>query len=421
MIKKLVALLLFVSSCSFLCAQTIKTDVLVIGQTPSGIAAAIQSARSKVKTVLTGANQNMPGGVSVISAASDLPAGIWSEFRARVHEFYKGKPGFDTGDNGELKFEGTMAASILKKITDTVKNLSSYPNSLFTSIKKDGDRWEVRISQNEKVVTIKARVVIDATEHGAVAAKLNTAAVDGVSRLNYRSKIYRTSIASAANLSFVPLNAVILKGTDNLLVTEKALSAERDIQWLPLQLELGQGVGATAAYCAFFKTTTKNLKVRIIQGEILDFNGRLIPFADIPLHDADWRAIQQVAATGMLEGSEAEDKNPQLFFQPDASVNTAEVKPVLTEIYTRAFLWFNREKPAEKFTVGNMLSLISDYTLTEPQVLKLNIQKAWKSQYKFKLDFNPGRPITRREFAVLANKFLNPFARTVDLDGRLVN
>lgn len=414
-------MLLFVSSCSFLCAQTIKTDVLVIGRTPSGIAAAIQSARSKAKTVLVGANENMPGGVSVISVARDLPSGIWSEFRARVHEFYKGKPGFDTGDNGELKFEGTTAESILKKITDTVKNLSSYPNSLFISIKKDGDRWEVHISQNEKIITIKARVVVDATEHGAVAAKLNMAAVDGVSQLNYRSGIYRTSVASAADLHFVPLKAVILKGADNVLITEKILPAEKDIQWLPLQLELGQGVGATAAYCAFFKTTTKNLKVRIIQGEILDFHGRLIPFADIPQNDADWRSIQQVAATGMLKGWEAGNKNPQLFFRPDSAVSTAEVKPVLTEIYTRAFLWFNREKPAEKFTVGNMLSLISDYTLTEPQVLKLNIQKAWKNQYKFKLDFNPERPITRREFAVLTNKFLNPFARTVDLDGRLVN
>jgi len=30
-------------------------------------------------------------------------------------------------------------------------------------------------------------------------------------------------------------------------------------------------------------------------------------------------------------------------------------------------------------------------------------------------------PITRREFAILANQFLNPFARAVDLNGRIVN
>src|SRR6185503_8868139 len=426
MIKKIVAVLLFVSSCSFIYAQTIKTDVLVIGGSPSGEAAAIQSARSKVKTVLVEphAGPGLPGGMSVIYPNNDLPWGIWGELSERIRKFYKGKPGFDNKEGGPLKFESTVAASSLKQIADTMKGLSTYPNSLFTSIKKDGDRWEVRISQNEKIITIKAHVVVDATERGEVAKKLN-AAIDGrpgnISEQSEPSKIYRTSIAALNNTSFIPLRAILLKGADNVLVTEKILPAERDIQLLPLQLELGQGVGATAAYCVFFKTTTKNLKVRVIQGEILDFRGRLIPFADIAQNDADWRAIQQVAATGMLKGSEAGDKNPQLFFRPDSLVSTAEIKPVLTEIYTRAFLWFNREKPAERFTVGNMLSLISYYTLTEPQVLKSNIHKAWKNQYKFNLDFNPGRPITRREFAVLTNKFLNPFARTVDLDGRLIN
>jgi len=31
------------------------------------------------------------------------------------------------------------------------------------------------------------------------------------------------------------------------------------------------------------------------------------------------------------------------------------------------------------------------------------------------------RPITRREFAILANQYLNPFARTVDLGGKIMN
>lgn len=420
MIRKFIAVLLLTSSCSFVYAQTIKTDVLVIGRTPGGIAAAIQSARSKVKTILTGPVQDMPTGV-LTGPVADLPSGIWSEFRMKIQEFYKRKPGPDPGDDAALKLETGAAELTFKKITDTVKNLTIYPNWDFTSVKKDGDRWEVRIGQNEKTITIKARVLVDATEHGAVAAKLNLVAAEGLRHLTYQSRIYRTSIASAGNLTFVPLRAVVPGGAENILVTNKIMPAEKNIQSLPLQISLGQGVGATAAYCAFFKTTTKNLKARTIQGEILDFNGRLLPFADISYHDADWRSIQQVAVTGMLKGTTGGEKNAQLFFRPDSLVSTAEIKPVLTEIYTRAFLWFNREKPGDKFTIGNMLSLISDYTLTEPQVLKVILQKAWKSQYKFKFDFNPERSITRREFAVLANKFLNPFARTVDLEGRLIN
>ena len=173
--------------------------------------------------------------------------------------------------------------------------------------------------------------------------------------------------------------------------TEKALPANKNIQYLPVQLTLGQGAGTVAAYCAFFKTTTNNLNVRIIQGELLDFKGYLLPFADISQKDPDWRAIQQVCATGLIKGILHINRNDSEFlFKPDSLVNTAEIKPVLTEIYTRAFLWFNKEKPREKFTLDNLLSFISDYTLTDPQVLQFRIQRDWKTQYKFKTDF--GRP-----------------------------
>ena len=210
---------------------------------------------------------------------------------------------------------------------------------------------------------------------------------------------------------------------DNYTGNRKSvLPANKNIQYLPLQLTLGQGAGTVAAYCAFFKTTTNNLNVRIIQGELLDFKGYLLPFTDISPKDPDWRAIQQVCATGLIKGILHIKRNDSEFlFKPDSLVSTAEIKPVLIEIYTRAFLWFNKEKPGERFTLGNLVSFISDYTLTDPQVLKFRIKRDWKSLYKFKTDFDLNRQITRREFAVLANKFLNPFARTVDLNGMPVN
>jgi len=219
-----------------------------------------------------------------------------------------------------------------------------------------------------------------------------------------------------------PISSVLVKDADNILYIAEALPANKNIQELPLQLEVGQGAGAMAAFCAFFKTTTAHLNVRIIQGELLDFKGYLLPFSDIKQTDPAWRAIQQVGATGMLRGNwQVHDDKANFVFKPGALVSTAEVEPVLTEIYTRAFLWFSKEKPGEKFTLGNLLSFISDYTLTEPVVLKARIQKEWKTLYKFEPYFDLNRQVTRREFAVLANKFLNPFARTVDLSGRMIN
>jgi hypothetical protein len=189
-----------------------------------------------------------------------------------------------------------------------------------------------------------------------------------------------------------------------------------------VQMILGQGVGTVAAYCAFFKTTTKSLRVRTIQGELLDFKGYLMPFSDVNQSDPYFRAYQQVAATGLLQGVPyAKGNSVKIMFQPDSAVMTSEIKPVLNEIYTRGFIWFIKEKPAEKFTVGNLISLISDFTLTDPHILQILMQKTWNTQYQFNKRFDMQRPATRREFAVLVNKFLNPFARIVDITGKLVN
>ena len=380
MIKRLAALLLFLHF-SLAYSQTIKTDVLVIGGAPGGVAAAIQCARSKVKTVLV------------------------------------------------------QQERMFTQNADTVKNLSIDNNAKFVSIKKDGDRWEVVISVNGKTEILKPRVVVDATENGTVvkAAGLKYTGLDVVQTVA-QAKEYRTSIATgdvsvrhdALTVNnypplpgyVVPIKALIVKGADNLLFIGDLLPGANKLED---QLALGQGAGVTAAYCAFFKTTTAHLNVRAIQVELLDFKGHLLPFEDIST-DPYWRAIQQVCATGMLRGKQKMiDGKSQFLFMPDSIVTTAEVKPVLTEIYTRAFLWFNTAKPGKEFTVGNLLSFISELTLTEPDNLQRKIEKEWLEQYKFKSPFDMERPITRRQFAILANKYLNPFARTVDLDGRVVN
>ena len=601
MLKKLLVPLLFFAF-SVADAQTIKTDVLVIGGGASGVAAAIQSARSKIKTLLIepgpwlGGSMTM-GGMCVLDANRDLPSGIWGEFRRKVTDYYRPRLGYDTAYNSILRFEPYTGAEILKKITDTVKNLTVKLKTPWISIKKNGTGWEVGITVNGETVTVVAKAVVDGTETGEVAAKAGARFVSGsesrkdtgetqapeeaspaienitwivilkdfgrnadktiakpegydpalyswlkgqdikqmlkkasipndkyminwtdynknnhldnADKLNpenrndlykktklktlglvyylqtesgyknlglddqfntpdhlpyipylreYRhvkglvrmvlddinkpydreSKLYRTSIAvgdavpDATSITqpfpaySIPLGAIVIKDLDNLLVTEKAISVSHLVNASTenpsVQMTLGQGVGATAAFCAFFKTTTKHLNVRIIQGEILDHKGYLMPLTDIPQKDVHFRAIQQVSTTGMLKGIPKTNGNAiEIHFEPNDMVSTEEIKPVLTELYTRGFLWFNKEKPGEKFTVGNLLSLISDYTLTDPKNLQIYLQKAWPSQFKLTGSFDLNRPVTRLEFAVLVNKYLNPFAKTVDLSGRIVN
>lgn len=593
--KLLIPLLCF--AITFAHAETIKTDVLVIGGGASGVAAAIQSARSKVKTLLVepgpwlGGSMTM-GGMCVLGANRNLPSGIWGEFRRKVTDYYRPRLGYDTTHNSILRFEPYTAADILKKWTDTVKNLSVKIKTPWTSIKKDGTGWEVTIMVNGEVVKVDAKIVVDGTETGEVALKagakfegdidreriiwiailkdfgrnndktipkpegydpsiyswlektnvrqmLNDASIPNdkymidwdvyettgtnpgskkedfyknaklrtlglvyylQTKLGYKnlgldgqfgtsdnlplapyvlesrrikgfvrmvnedvlrpydreSKVYRTSIAVSdalispdsitvsqtlknfvpgqlraklrlSNVGYtIPLGSIVVNDLDNMLVTEKAISVSKEVnsgtRYPSVQMTLGQGVGATAAFCAFFKTTTKHLHVRMIQGEILDYRGYLVPITDITQKDPHWRAIQQVCATGLLKGIQKTNGDAaEIHFEPNDIVSTEEIKPFLTEIYTRAFLWFNREKPADKFTLGNLLSLISDYTLTDPKTLQLYLQKAWTRQFKLTGTFDLNRPVTRLEFAVLTNRYLNPFAKTVDLSGRVVN
>ena len=596
MIRKLLLLLLCFAF-TFSHAETIKTDVLVIGGGASGVAAAIQSARSKVKTLLVepgpwlGGSMTMSG-MCALEANRDLPSGIWGEFHRKVTDYYRPRLGYDTTHNSILRFEPYTGADILKKICDTVKNLTVKMKTPWTTVKKDGTGWEVIIMINGEAVKVDTKVLIDGTETGEVAARagakfdgdastervtwiailkdfgrnadktitkpegydasayswlkgndikqmlravsipndkymidwdrynkssagaitnkdelykkaklhtlglvyylqtelgyknlgldgqfgtpdnlpsaplvLESRRVNGAVKMvdddvlkpyDRESKVYRTSIAvSDAQISAdsatasrmlansvhgpssiavrmphvgytIPLGAIVVKDLDNMLVTEKAISVSEGINggtsYPSVQMTLGQGVGATAAFCAFFKTTTKHLHVRTIQGEILDYKGYLMPITDVPQKDIHWRAVQQICATGLLKGVQKTNGDKiEIHFEPDDVVSTEEIKPFLLELYTRAFLWFNKEKPGDKFTVGNLLSLISDYTLTDPKTLQLHLQKAWGPQFKLAGTFDLNRPVTRMEFAVLTNKYLNPFAKTVDLSGRVIN
>ncbi len=590
-------------------ADTIKTDVVVVGGTASGVAAALQCARSKVKTILVEpgpwlGGEMTSGAMCIMEGNRNLPSGIWGEFRKQVREFYKKTPGFDTTYNAVLRFEPYTGAAILKKMTDTVKNLTLKLKTPWTTVKKNGTGWELTITENGRTNTIRAQVLIDATETGDVATKAGVQFISGfdsrqdtgeqlapektipeiqditwcavlkdygaaadktiakpegynASRYDclkgkdllrmvkggklpndkylikwsecansytsstdllslqkreqyykdmrlrtlgliyylqttgglknfglsdefgtpdqlpsipymreYRrakgqirmvlddiltpysrsSKLYRTSIAvgdaspgqhfvggNGPKTSYppflaysIPLGAVVVKDFDNLLVTEKSISVSHLVNastfYPSVQMVLGQGAGTVAAYLAFFKTTTANLRVRTIQGELLDFKGCLMPFSDVPQTAAAFRAIQQVGATGLLKGiPHVNGKTAAVLFKPDTVVYTEEIKPVLTELYSHAFLWFNSEKPGAQFTVGNMVSLISNTTLSDPKPLRMALEKQWQTTYKFAQPFDTQRPITRLEFAVLANKYLNPFARNVDLTGRLIN
>jgi ribulose 1,5-bisphosphate synthetase/thiazole synthase len=608
MFKKLFVLILFINITGAY-AETIKTDVLVVGGTASGVSAAIQSARSNVKTMLIEqgpwlGGEMTSGGMCILDANRNVTTGIWAEFRKRVRTFYRKTPGYDTTATAPLKFEPYTGAAILKKMSDTVKNLTVKYNVAYTNVRKDGNNWEVDVVIKGNPVTIKTKVLLDATPTADIAAKAGAKFITGFDsreqtnetlapekplplieditwvaivkeygkntiylmpkpegydpalylslrgkdikkmleggrlpndkfmvkwsdntysatpeqlspenreayyklvRLRtlgmiyfiqnelgfknlgvddqafptadhlpsipyireyrraagqtrmglreiytpYVNKLYRTSIGTgdaafgqhyndpaAPKTNYpplpaytLPMGAVVVKDQVNLFVTEKGMSTTHltnaSTFYPSVQMTIGQGAGATAAYCAFYSDydkSTKNLEIRKVQGEILDYKGMLYQFADVTPADKNFRAIEQVTATGLLHQIQVPNgKTMEVMFKPDSTVTTADIKPLLLEIYTRAFIWFSKNKPSDVFTVADMLSYVSDYTLTDPKTLQNLMKKQWKETFKFKDSFDMSRPVTRYEFAVLTNRYLNPFSTAVDITGKVVN
>lgn len=256
MVKKLFTLFLIFNS-YFTYAETIKTDVLIIGSGASAVTAALQCAHSKVKTILLvkgGWLEDMEAQKMVsVNANRNLPSGLWGQFRNEVLNFYKKTPGFDTTYNAPLTFEPYTGAAILKKITDTTKNLIVKLNTNYTTIAKNGTGWELTITANGQTDHIKARVIVDATSSGEIATKVG-ATLPAANKIEGSdpNNLYRTSIAIGDNYC-IPMNVFVAKGADNLLVTNKAFGFDGDIQNLPIQMNIGQGVGTIAAFVLSLK------------------------------------------------------------------------------------------------------------------------------------------------------------------------
>jgi hypothetical protein len=156
----------------------LKTDVLVIGASASGIAAGIQSARMGVNTMITEPTTWLGGmitaaGVCAFDGNHSLPSGLFGEFREALYKVYGGPSKVSTGWVSNTLFEPHVGDSIFKSMVLETKGLTIKYQFKFESVIKSSNRITgatfVHIPSNQKV-TIYAKQVIDATELGDVLA-----------------------------------------------------------------------------------------------------------------------------------------------------------------------------------------------------------------------------------------------------------
>lgn len=381
----------------------VKTGVLVVGYTPAGISAAIQSAHSGVKTVLAD-----PGEFESLSLTDDdkkIFSGTYELFTKRVEGAQK-YPVTPT-----QVFSPSFTGLIFKAWADTVKNLSLMKKASVKSIKKEGKNWLLVLSNKKEV---KADVVIDATNDGYVATlagvKFSTPARDAsAGDAVYSSNIYRTGVAILNRVGFQPATLPLkdlISATENFIVPGNRI--------YPPTLAIGQAAGATGAYCSFFKTSTQKLNVRLIQSELIGYKSRLIHFDDVTDRDSNIVQIESVALTGILKGKMIGGK---FCFLPDSSVSSEEIKLPVKELYSRSQIWF-LDNHSSGLTLKEVLSLMK-FTASRGDELNREVEKGWRSSLKLPGKFDLNRPVTRRELAVLFAVYLKPFNVMIDMEGNL--
>ncbi|MFA6946400.1 MAG: FAD-dependent oxidoreductase [Pedobacter sp.] len=417
MIKKVSIFLILSVSGLFLQAQTIKTGVLVVGNTPAGVSAAVQSARSGAKTIYL--SQSLS--VSPIFSNDDLP------FLRNIRNHYllkEKKKSKITDSIISDKITLDKASVLIKSISDTVKNLTLNHNNVVDEIIKDGKGWEVRLKGGQK---IKADVVVDATDNLSIASILKTdlkktMAIPAKNTNPFDSKLLRSGVAAGyleltnneRSDASIPLGALIPAGIENFIVIPKQIG-----QTSVLKMPAGQAAGTIAAYCAFFKTTTKTVNIRVVQGELLAFDAVLIPYSDIDSKDPNFLAFQRLGLSGLVKSGILKDRDIyKIRFDTAGMVRADELRAPMKEFYTRSQIWFADNK-AEILTIGDAISLLM-FTATRGEELKKEIEEGWKVSFKFSSKFDLKRNITRKEFGILADRYLQPFNVRVDMAGNLV-
>ena len=372
-------------------AQKVKTGVLVVGNGSSALGAGIQAAKSGVKTTIL----LTEAGFSTTSSTKSIISGIERDFLKA------------TG-NGKNAGGQSNENDLIKLFTDTIKNLTIIKNASWNKFKRSGSGWLVEFSNKS---TLKAEVLVDADRSGKLKQALQlTYPVPSWQPLDYGNNVYKTSItaglfSNGTNANFLSLYQLLIPGQDNLV----ALNPEQE------SFAGGQAAGATAAYAAFFHKKTSESNLKNIQGELINFRLSIVPLSDVNDLDSNWKAMQFLGLSGILK---AELTGGTALFNPEKLVITDEITQPLKDHYYKAQIWFDDHK-GQEMSIGATIDLVCYTGGRSPVATRAEVQKYWKTRFKFKSEFDEKRIISRREFSVLFYSYNNPFNVRVDKTGRI--
>lgn len=155
-------------------------QVLVIGGGAGGTAAGLQSARMGVRTLIVEPTVWLGGmltaaGVSATDGNHRMPAGIWGEFRQKLWDHYGGPEAVATGWVSNTQFEPHVGARIFREMAEKEPLLEVWFESELVSLKQSSKGWTAVIRRGGSKMKVRAKLVVDGTDLGDVAAMAGAA------------------------------------------------------------------------------------------------------------------------------------------------------------------------------------------------------------------------------------------------------
>jgi len=254
---------------------------------------------------------------------------------------------------------------------------------------------------------------------------------------------HRKNSAAPQHLGFypipsftIPLGSLLPQSHSGLIVAEKGISVSNVVNGTtrlqPCVLLIGQAAGALAAASIKNKVQdARQVSVRLVQSILLQQKAYLMPYADVSIADLGFEAIQRVGASGFLRGKGQPNAwANRTWFEPDSTIT---VYQFISQLPAFAILknsnpvtynnplssWIESSRKEGLLSLRRAIELVGEIEKAlRVMNRKSSIDESLSIEEKVRLNwggwgltnYQPDRPVTKRELAMLLDKIINPFS-----------
>lgn len=220
----------------------------------------------------------------------------------------------------------------------------------------------------------------------------------------------------------LPLGTLIPEDVKGLIVAEKSISVTNLVNGTtrlqPVVLQIGQAAGALAALSVKEGKPIEAIEVRQVQDAILEANGYLLPYLDLPSEHPWFKSVQRIGSTGILKGvGKNVGWSNQTWFRTDTILLVSDLIG-LKDVYPSVGEFVGNDS----MTVENAIQIIDHIADSEGIEISESLRKETLANLFSTQPVSLKRAITRGEMAVLIDVFLDPFHnKPVDIKGIFKN